>query len=1430
MDNLDLNEDNVSVTAVRDDVVSDGGVGTVFDMTEMKLPLRDEKEENVTLMAGDDMKQEPEEDIFDESSDELKNVLENLGDEFGKIKYLSNEQNLDIPPVNGDMVDEDAPFDSLKTAGKWLREAMNLKNYWQGIERFGEDVARYKWAYDQGEMGEFDGKTFAGEAMKAGIRSVGRDTLRTAGNMLSMFGANLSRRSIPTTIMTSGAGLMMPEVGEVYQKIGETFRAYADEVENIDFFAAADATYDEDPSWNKLANVIGSGAAQVLAMGGMARLIGAGATYGLFAGGSAGEIFNEALQQDGDVGKANTLAAMNAGVSFAIDKLFDPLPETVAKNAKLTSKKVVEEMFGAPLREAGAEVLQQMLAENLVRQVGIDDTADLFEGLVESALGAFAGSSVLTSSTGAVYLARKNLDDVRRRIMLKGVSAEELDLYQNNMMALIETRPEAFEKILGANLKENLKQMDLAARQIKNRQERAKKRGDIKAFDAVYEEMYQRFSDVLGDDVKAKAAAKMFEANALSLYKWDNSLSPQKLLEGLLPKVEKTDVAGFLARQIPEEAVSYSLIGVNAKHANMNRLTTALELEKMGAEEQFIWQKTGWHRGGDGKWRMEISDKDATIKLWDNTQVRSEMQRFFDESRHQVKTAQAYLAASLRKSTEEKYGAFYLDFYDYLLKNAKGKFAIKRGLPTDEITTQNVLELLNSVDRKKRVAERIVLDDVMRRYRETYVENQEKATLKDALEELEKHHGKTFDFSQEEYKYVMGMLNHNFKQDFSKRYWDETKNALRRDDFQEMAENGDFEYGESEGFVEELSAVAQKAEERREERLNELKRLNVEPTSFFFTDIDHDEAYEAYRVYQGDFGADKLLDGGDDFLPQSYKNAFAPMNLAEKFLAQEKYDYMKKEEKQDLIKYLKRIERMHRLREYLTDTDVFENMGALLKKDRDIFGSDQGESDGIRLQRALQERLLGRMRKNVILADILEHPQLFENYPEVAAMEVHFGTLTDQAPYHYYFDQEKGYVLEVDPLQINNGNLKEVLLRAATFVVQDIEGFDYTLTSEQRRNFMNRQIILAARKTEPAVVGNLELFVDKFLPETDYHQFLSRQLMPLPLMKLAESVDLKNIDRSRRIRSSVFWEVNYGKLMQAVQEKYQYPQSVEGYPLRNLAYMELQNLKNRNTSMIMAAARVGGGYSSILMPWAGITSQGMMDERALVSRMDLSEEELKKKPFFDNVKFDSLTGQDSLGEGYQTDTIDTYDEFAAKIAKDAKDYRETLTFLADGAYNRFDRTISLFEKGNAETIVHETFHYFWELMQMVESKRESHGADFRDMMGELREEFAKLYRVKEHDGKWFAVDKETGKRPEELRRGFDTQEDAVNAGVRELFVTHFMAMLNNRVYSRNEGHFGRVARFYRDWLLTVTDTLGISDENMTPDGVRLLKFLIQKVK
>ena len=614
--------------------------------------------------------------------------------------YLEEEQNLNFPAFSAETVDEDAPLTSFQIAGKWLRQAADLRNYWALLENFGAQAAEYKWAYDEGKFGTFEAGAFGRELLKAGARGLGANTLRTAGNVLSMFGANLESRNAGTAAVTAGAGLLVPETGKIFKNIGDKLGEYAGKIENSELLAPAAEAYSADPNWSKLANVLGQGSSQVLAMGTMAKFIGSGPTYGLFAGGGAGEIFKESYAKDGDIDTANTLALISGGTTFAIDKLFSPLPKQIEKDARVTSKMIAREIAGAPLREAGTEVLQQMMAENLVRKVGIDDTQDLFEGLIESALGAIAGSSALMAADGSVYYARKTYEDARQRMLLRGVTAEEIELYKNNMMELLKSKPDAFGKVLNYVLERNLQRMSegetiaqggadaenvTVAAKRQNRS-LAQVRQDVKGFRRLFDEVYKRSLKATGDTGKARIAAGMMQANMMALYEIDGGFSPASLFAGQIPEYKQLAYQEFQKRLSPEAAVMFQFGGVEAKFADFKKLAEAYKLEQQDYSPRLIWSRTGWYRGGDGRWRFEINDSGAKLKIHTDVKADDLPKRYWQTYIRKLEEMEGHDILGLRSYErlifqdkaiiKELYNYLYSDFIDFLDKHYQRNMAV----------------------------------------------------------------------------------------------------------------------------------------------------------------------------------------------------------------------------------------------------------------------------------------------------------------------------------------------------------------------------------------------------------------------------------------------------------------------------------------------------------------------------------------------------------------------------------------------------------------------------------------------------------------------------------------------------------------------------------------------------------------------------------
>lgn len=1404
------------------------------------VPAKDKKaadlQDGYTAAAGEP-EILPQDDVLQTSApvsdfDQKAATLTEFGEAFGKIKYLQNEQNLALPTLTAESMDEDMPFDSFTMAGKWLKEAANLENYWQGVQRFGEEFAAYKWAYQEGDLGEFNAKEFAKEAGKAGLRSVGSEVLRTSGNLLTMFGANMANGSALTTALTSGAGAVFPEAGKEITKIGQALKGYAEQVENLSFWAPDEQVMSDEPSWHKLANAVGSGSSQVLAMGLTAKFMGAGAAYGLFAGGGAGEMFDEAYAQSGDVDKANALAATNAGVTFAIDKIFSPLPEMVEKNAKATSKMIAKEMLGAPLREAGSEVLQQMLAENLVRKVGIDATQDLFEGLIESALGAFAGSSMLTTASGGTYYAHKTYENARRKILLYGVSKEELDLYQKNMQQLLESKPEAFDKILRYNLSENLRAMDKAAKQVKDRQERETKRKDVKDFQNVFETMQERFAEVLDDDAKARAAARFFEAGAISLYARDNHFTPEVLMNGLLPTVQRTNVESFLKQALTENDVSFQIIGPNAKNVDHDKLSQALDMERAGADAQRIWAVTNWSRGADGGMRSEISSDKARIKLWDNDAAEQRAVAYLRAEKNNMDDLRAYLAAGLDNSSNGVFGDYYQEFIKYLDKTQQETswyddadalenktFAFDIVDPFEAINRENENLRLGMLFQSKKHTEEAndgapFWEKLQNDHLQDVAENVRSDEAGEGYMSLPQASGQDYgfvsrDFNARDSQLIWSMIERRRFENFKRKFWNPRTGPTQQ--FLELAAEKEVEYGHRKDYNEVMAKITQEMNERREERAEAIREKGLSQAAQLFQDIDLEEAYRRFVVFTGDFS-------GEIAERNSFDDAGLSHTNSERFLEQEKYEFLNDIDKKVLLEHLDKVELLYRIDKHLKHLNEVETMNAEARNRLAKQKLDDGEFNPQTAER-WRARLNLKNGMELPLGNLLEYQDLYDNYPIIEETLVRFTKLKDGETHHFYHDREKGYVLEFDADKLYYANMKEALLSGTQFIVDDIEGHDYALTDRQRGNYMDRHLYAAKKEVEDDVLDEMRKYVARALPDVNPNDFIVKRDMPVALAGLADSHAISA--EGGAPEQIKYREVDYDKLTKAVMAKYHFISSPEGIYVRNYMYANLQRLKSLDKMKVMAVARQRGGYGAAGLPWSGLTSQGAMDTRASVRRMDMTPEELRQAPYFDdNTDLRAFTA----------DTMDASDEFAQRVKEDRRNYKETLENLARGAYDSAHRTIFLFKEADVNTIVHETFHSFWDMMEQAENRNESHGVDFRLVKNDLRESLLREYTVQRKGDYYYIIDKLDGQILQEQPKGFRTSDAALDAAVRELFVTQFMSMFNGKTSTSNSGGIAEAADFYRRWLSTLALNLDITNETAGEEGKKLLKFLKKKIQ
>ncbi len=1388
------------------------GVENNMSGNENRSFLLEENNEDMIASNNDEIVEKKAKAIDLDTVNDLGGVLdENLNDR--NIKYIDTEHSLEIKDVKYDNIDEDQPLMSIGKMALAIRDGFEHSAFVREVEKIGEDVARYKWAYDEGEFGEFNGRSFAKEVFKAGARGFGSSNLFMISDMLKMLGTNVKNRNFNLGVVTQGVSLVAPNAGDTLNELGEVLENLAYKFNDLSFLKPDSEVFDEDPNWMNLANIIGQGAGNVLSMGGVSKVIGSKATYGLFALGGAGDIFDESMEKDGNINKANLLASSSAGLNYAVDRILNPLPRQVEKGVKTTSKLIAKEILNAPVREGGSEMIQQVIADNLVRKVGIDDTQLLFEGLIESAIGGMAGSMSLVGVDGAIYDARNTYNNAKNKIMLRGVSKEDLDLYEKNMLELFKENPMAFDKILRYNLEQN---MNIIKEKSKGIVEKIKVGRELKDFSKIYDEMYNRFREATGDEKQSRAVARLFEANALFLKEIGGDVSFKKLKEEFLPKIKKDNFLDFAA-SVNAKTSNFQFAGINAKTVNYEKVAEFIEMEKNNVDPQKIWQHTGLIRGSDGELRFEINDDNAKLKLWENMDYEEQAAVYHREIIHDLELMKSHLAYMLSRGKGSDFDALYQDFYKYLQEHDSEfeKLEIKREFDDPYLMSFEWEEILDEGILLRRENEEIAMADLWEEYQNG-----------------------VRDFNEEDGKVIEGIKEKKRFDEFVNKYWKDPLirapqklgREIRKDTSQWIL---------SDQFVERMKKLARNFQQKRHARADELERKGIVDKRRFYHDLDLEETYELYLAKNGDISENRA----DRYYRSSaYKKAYEPATMGEKFMALAQYNFVDEMPKKVMLAYLDNVERFYRLEKYINFAKEVEKK-TNIKANRSLVGKARNNE---LLNDIEKKRLIVSNGKEFLLEDVLEHKELFEAYPDLQKSTISFTRLKDDEPYHFYWNKNKGYVFEIDAEQLDYSMLTDILLKGTSFAIAHKEGYDYTLTDKQRKNFMDRHIYLAKKSIE----GYQKIYLEKFLTEqgllkkkSDVDKYWKKMKMPVSLLNLykSESINEKSVKDGEYIQ---FGEVDFDLLTKEINDKFQPSDDIHQEYIRKQVTSDLYNFRNKLDRMILSVARVNSGYRDVGHPWGGLVSQGKNDERDLLKHLNY------KRGLKSDIYFNFFDEGDSI--------IDEELKFDADIIGKVKDVslqyqldKKALDFVnkkaANGAYDFYNNMIYLFENADSETIVHETFHHFYNFLEKSGEKNNMLVSDLYSLMNDIKIDFIKNYDVKLYNGKYYAMYKNGMGVIDNLPVGFDSREELLDNVSKEIFVERMLRAMDNKlvnIYSIKDDDISikptlrikvdlekmdDAANLYIKWLKFMTNSLSLKDKNLS-EGGKKVKNTILNVK
>ena len=1283
---------------------------------------------------------------------------------------------LDLKLPSPELTDENAPYTSWQVMGNWLKELTDYKNYLDGGAYLGAEVARYKQAYDEGKIDDFAGGKFAKETFKSGVRTLGGNSLHTLGTLTKMVGENIKQHPYAAAALSGGLSVVMPKVGEDLVHVGDVFTRASDKVYGWTALAPDEEIYQDNPSWTGLANILGSASAHLLTMGMMSKYIGAKPTYGLFALGGSSEMYEAARADNQEVDTANTAALINGSVSYALDRIFSPLPKQLEKRAQMTAHEIAKEAVGASFRESATEVLQQIGAENMVRKAGIDETQNLFEGVIESALGGMLGSTVLSAADGSFYAVNKRLQQAKQNMLLRGISAEELQLAENNMTEFLKTKPEAFEKVLRWGLQENLQALENSA-------------ADTKDFRSLYQMMYDKTYDSLHDKKTASLAAGLLQANALILHEADPHLATETLAQMQLPKVVRTDSDSFLKNMSKPDNIRYQFGGVNAKFADRDKLARALDMAERNISPERIWAATGWHRGGDGLYRFEISDENAKFKLWDLPVIHKNALEYYQQDVQRL-TEMIDDNTTVLKQMPHALQPYLAEFETYL-KNRFGE------TPIDEKTfRENYVAALH-------------FDESIKRDIVNHKLSRQRAQLKRG----------DFQFSEEDWKMLKALEEQGDIFRFKQKYRYPAANFERV--IGKIFNHKLKEYTHDPDKLKQLFEFMNAYKEEKTKFEEMLHDKGLQNNREFFNEFYAEKAYLLDKIFQTKNDA--------HFQSREYKEAYAQKTVSEAFLTQPTMPKFERIELDTIASFLDVEEQVFWINRYLHTLKDNVNL-------YDKFNY-QNNLSYFALEKANQYQadLMLAHKRIYKLGEVLEHEELYRHYPELKNVDVQFVRLKDNQAYHFYTNHTGQFVLEINPDMLAYSDITDTLLKGAQYAVQNIEDFEITLTDKQKKTFMNRELYLAKTVFSDSVKEYIGNYTAKFLDGAKAEDYYTDEKMPISLLSLAESEGTALPDKNTVL---TFTEPDFAKLTADTIKKYGNYKTPEEEKVYLGALNKVQRMKMSYATMLTDEMRAQTGVSLPNLDWAWESVTGQFDNNAMINRRFLTAEERLQKPYWKSGSDNSATELTNLiGENnsqqpiFERDILHRLPDDEIKFAKQLPKLKETIADLAQGAYDRATKTISLFKSESAETIVHEMFHYFNQVLESREVRQNKVLNDiYRYSRDKLQEDFVRQCRIKEVNGKYYVTEAAYGTVEPHVLQAFDNPLEAFNAGVEELFVTTFMDHLNSKTELKRFESVEGLEKLYAHWLKRVVYNLKIKKEESSESAGKLLQYLRTKLK
>lgn len=348
----------------------------------------------------------------------------------------------------------------------------------------------------------------------------------------------------------------------LYKRLGESIEKLWDLGLNAEWLKQDEEIFEgsfvENPSMTRALSLGASAAPSIGWLGGLAKLTRSTTLASvMLAGADADDIYFEAREAGASQNKALGLFAVGTAGTAAFDKYGFERMFSQKVMAPL-AKRVVNSILSEGVTEG-----TQTLWQNMVKKYGYDDSQELWEAVIESVIGgALSGGAVSAANAGYI-----RLQDVRGRLKEKGMTDNGLDQVQEALVQEMGFHREGLEPLFQTRIEQSLNKLDDFVKQSEETAD-AKKTQQIKAdLDEVYNKVFDRIKTSDTDKVAA-AQAKVVQGVAL----WGSQelgISPLEYFEQRFPRIERVAYRDF-ARRLNEAKRAGEVAEINLYEALKN--------------------------------------------------------------------------------------------------------------------------------------------------------------------------------------------------------------------------------------------------------------------------------------------------------------------------------------------------------------------------------------------------------------------------------------------------------------------------------------------------------------------------------------------------------------------------------------------------------------------------------------------------------------------------------------------------------------------------------------------------------------------------------------------------------------------------------------------------------------------------------------------